>query len=524
MSDLYMSDVFRIFHNYEPSRIRLWEIARTYDPIQFAALIYLVENVSKSTKRPVMDLPEEEYINGFASTTVMPATNKPPTLNLAYPEPQLDRVKVDVEDFFDAAASVNDIHHHNIGRHKNDYKIVDMVKYICNKALHPLKRNMYIDILEHNLGTVDYAKFVQHIQYLLLPDNLHCDRNGNGVHYVGSTVTRFLQFVKMMQFKYHEVDPRNCRFIMTPKPVRIYEKPWNCEELYVVQPLYNGFSTIIYSTPSETRCYNRYGELIPNLLYGSRFNAHITFEAIILPMDIKGFVRSWRYWPYKNDYVIIPVDVFRYDQNILTDVPFVERQKYIKRIKGKHIRNHYLSDANTSSWNEIKRNYDERADIYNPIVGIILREKNHTMISHRRHCEYRFPILISFNLKTLQIVRLKEAKDEDVKNLHYNYEMSDHRKVAVAYGHDENYYYLCSYDRFTHQFKHAAKLERLPYDVGEPTYKPESIYVICSETQCRGVCYLRIYYNKLKNVIGYETKHTTSKFDVPKQNQFLPTY
>ena len=60
MSTLLVSDLLKVFDNYEPSRTRVWEIVRTIHPVHCAALLYLLENVSKSRKITTLKLPTSE--------------------------------------------------------------------------------------------------------------------------------------------------------------------------------------------------------------------------------------------------------------------------------------------------------------------------------------------------------------------------------------------------------------------------------------------------------------------------------
>lgn len=603
MASLYISDIFLIFHKYEPSRIKLWEIIRTYNIIDMAAFLYLLENVQKSKKCKTIELAETEYEPGGFVFTLSGNFSQPyETIAMGFEKAerdfQIDKPiirfdRVVAEENFNLLSPPPDkviatdkttMHIQKIYRVPNamDTKIIDMMNYICDKKNKKLRENIYTKIFEHNLGTFAYAQFSRQIEYLLFPDNLHNDRNVNTETKTNkmSMVMKFIQFANMyMNFDkqtFDSYDPRGFRFVIVPKPIRIYEKP-DCvnakEGNFLLQPLYHGLHVIVYCKKNETRCYNRYGELLPNFIYKTTFDMNATFEAVILPIDKKGNVRSWRYWQFRHDFVIIPVDIFRHDQRILLNLPFEERLTYLKCITGDKIKSNvflsrekncekfsitnktlkekniddfrcanayddgsneidnkvlneddeylmnYYNVSVSSNWNKLEQDIMKRRDVYDPIAGIILRKRNELNL---RTYEYRFNITFAFDLQEMTPINLMNLKKEDAIHyyMHYNPEMSEKRTICIVYGHDDNYYYICVYNRTLHQFIHAGRITRLPYDVDEPHYKSESIYVINHKTQCRGIFYLRVYYKRNHNykIISYETKLTTSKFDLPFTN------
>lgn len=435
---------------------------------------------------------------------------------------------------------------------------------IMNKLRNGNNNMSYVfeKILNHNLGTYEYSSLLSNIQYLLFNDNFQMNRNDiNGKQNNQSIVEQFLQFYKNLSFSQTiDNDPRNFHFLVIPK-ARQYPtvelnrwmakenlilRPENknsskCPEnknssksKYIYQPYFHGLHLIVYSSPTETKCYNRFGDLYPNFAYTIRSKEPCTFEAIVLPTDSYKNTRSWRYWQYRHGWLIYIVDVYRYKQTILLSTPFEQRIAYAKYIaNGVEI---HLIPEHLSTINGIYKQYKKNRDIYDSIIGVykrnckhILCEKtlqqsmiewdskqNEKFIDHHRNSYSLFNLLYTFDILNLEVVTLN--KNCNLDSLHMNLEMADYRVLCIGYGHSEEYIYLCRYDRRCHQFVHAATLERLSYESCALTYKPDKIYVINNKILPQGVLYLRVYFDVNLNVIGYDTKITDGRYKLPYEN------
>lgn len=533
MSHLYISDIFKIFHNFEASRLKLWEIVRTYDPIEFAQFLYLLDNITKFSRRECVELDEtmlrdfcQYYIDGDDSTDEQSKPNYTITIDSS-PTLRLERVTTANGDIF-----WNDTVHNDtfcladpktFKRHPMDVTISSVMTNIRTKNAQNID-NPYERILQHNLGTKYYGNFILKIQYCLFMDSLQTDRNEINSSNQSSIVTNFLEFYSILQRKqFQDGDPRNLRFLIVPPPKRIMDINEINKRDYIVQPLYQGFHVVIYSSDTETKAYNRFGELHQQLAYSMRTTKNCTFEAIVLPMDSNDNVRSWRYWPYRKKILIYIVDVYRMEQTILTNVPFCERIKYIDAIE-------QITTANQSvilrkipktlgDWSSIETKYIKNRDIFDPIVGVVLRKPTDTLKTPS--LAYKFNVTCCFDLLRSEIVDVPNVnvlKQLHIQQMHINFEMADYRTTCVAYGHCNRFIYLCEYDRNIHQFVHFARIHRLPYEFDEPTYRPENVYIVNHQTTPQGLLYLRVYYDVSFKILGYDVKLTDCRYNVPYTN------
>lgn len=284
---------------------------------------------------------------------------------------------------------------------------------------------------------------------------------------------------------------------------------------YVVQPLYQGFHTVVYSGPDETRCVNRYGELYPGFAYTERCPEYCVFEAIILPVDRWGRTRSWRYWPYKATWLLYIVDVLRYGQQILIEQPFVERIKHARRLANRGRICCLPDDLNT--WSAIEQRYHRNADVYDPIVGVVLRDRTSNLRSSSATLAFRFNVRFAFDLLSLSVV--ETATVADVHRIHLNFEMADRKVVCLAYGHCDDYIYLCKYDRSIHQFVHVGRLQRAAFEHSKLQYRCDRLYVVGCRVMPRGIIYLRVYYDFSRRVMGYDIKWSDGRYKTPMHNE-----
>nr|WDA64807.1 gp48-like protein [Oryctes rhinoceros nudivirus] len=577
-SRLYSTDIGKIFKNYEPSKLKMWEIARSFHPLDFSKLLYLLENVTVSSRRSTIAL-DDSLLNYNVPHDVDDAdnddgddddgnTNTIPDILILTDTPsiRLERSAYEMDDVFwndniasgraddddddddddvDIDTLLNYIRSNNFIQQTSSDQIVTSSSSSPSPSppsssfgQSTTARDLRFRVLNHNIGTSYYHSFVKHVEFLLFNDNFQYDRNEYNSQHT-SIVLKFMQFYKTINFKESlNNDARNFRNIIVRKPQRIYVRDDVDSDRYIVQPLYQGFHVVVYSSPTETKCYSRYGSLHANLAYSIRCSEPCTFEAIILPIDKFNNPRCWRYWTFRSGFVMYIVDVFRYKQTILTSNPFKERIKYIDLI----VRNQpdilRSSIRKTHTWLSIESAYVEARDLYDPIVGVVLRDPNY-IISPRNASTvaasaatsmpkafepkaFYFNILYSYDILQSKIVKLDPTYPLSiVRTLHLSYEMADYKTICVAYGHCDRFIYLCTYDRNLQQFVHAARLQRSPMEYTKLLYKPDRIFVVNHKTIPRGVLYLRVYYDLSKNIIGYEQKHTDDRFNLPYTNPLL---
>lgn len=732
---LYISDVFKIFNNYEPTRIKIWEIVRSFDYIEIAKLLFLLENTVRDRKRCVISLTEEQieefiiqpqsnlkspYIMGASSSNSPPSPqqlssslpllptsssslpsssssssvaskvamadttkitncssnlydrmycnnsyyNQTVALSLT-PSLRIERVQAETTKvkwkkrnkpdhmLYENVQTTKTIHDNTnelIGHHYLDVTIDVIMNALRNSTIILPITNVYASILMHNLGTTFYGSFVGHIETLLLPENLQSDRNDTSR--MESITARFLQYHKMItEWHMLKLDSRSLRFVMIPPAQRIYNPNALLENAtsyddYVFQPLYQGFHVVVYGSCQETRCYNRYGELIHNIGYNLKLPLNCTFEGVILPLDHKQRIRSWRYWNFRHSYIIYIVDVFRFEQEVLLDKPFKTRIVYAdmiidalhqhtiklqKKINNQtqekqlkyqqnalpidttttttttisttnigssykcnngHITNSIDADATTSNsssnkrsssssssssrsnmtindtsiinnfkidgnvkyntrhrtsnrinqnelrdhisvteiihklpstlctWMAIEKRYERNEDVFDPIVGVVIRKKNDMSLGIK-HYKFNIRYLYDTFKGFIQIENYNDVKHLNFLQIAPYFEMVDFFCVAIIYADCQKYLYICEYDRDIQQFVHRAKIQRLPYDDSRKMqlhYKPETIYVVNNQAKSQisnGIIYVRLYYDLSHRIIGYEFKMTDGRYKIP---------
>lgn len=498
MSRLYATDVLKLFHDYEPSKEKVWRFVESFNPHDIAVLLGLLENVSKSKLTKVVDVYTLALYKGLDNNVDLKITHNPAI--------RFERSLYDVQQCHKQS---------NRFIEADDVTIYEVVDNILGKKEITSK---YERILQNNLSSYDYSIFLKSVQNLLLGDNFKSNRNEFGT-LPTSIVTKFKQwYSNLKRTKLFDYDPRTFRFLILPEARRIVNREYVPDDSQTMfQPLYQGFHVIIYSSPNETKCYNRFGELHANLAYGLRTQKSCTFEAVILPLDSLGNARSWRYWEYrKQKFLVYITDVFRYEDQVLIDVPFEQRIRYAELIEEPNNRICVIPKR-YSSWSCIENEYVRRRDVYDPIIGVIARKRLSLLSDATPPCEFRFNILYAFDLLQSRVISLNE--ECNVHRLHSNYEMADYKTVCIAYGHDNSFIYLCKYNSKVHQFVHAATLERLPCETFRLTYRPERIYVVNNMMTPMGVMYLRLHYDRSRNFItGYETKGSDGRFKVLKHN------
>lgn len=600
MSSLHVSDILKIYKNFEASRLKIWEIVRTYDPVDFAKLIYLLENVRVRRKRYSIDIGDERLYGKRWAQIIAKSEQRDISLNkvlengdlnddpddnrdilpinhtpnvrleravwkdtdiLWYSNPNapniIDTLSNENRVLNNGGCSVSSNSDHiqqqkqwltetierqrQLDEYENrksvvpadsetnpllaenlDVGIGQVMRNIRNETH---STNMMERIISHNLGTDDYNSLLKSIRYLLFTDNLQSNRSQGHVK-TPSIVESFMQFYRMLLFREapDNADPRAFRFMVLPKPRRVFVR--EMQSIYGsfdgvpknlrAQPLFQGVHMVVYSSKEETKCYNRFGDLYTGFGYNLRCKVNCTFEAIALPVDKFNNVRSWHYWKHRASFVLFVVDVFRVNQTILTQVPFKERIRMVNTIiDGASDQIKKIPDS-MDSWESIEGRYIQNEDIYDPIVGVVLRDGDSIFDNDSAltcPVEYRFNLIYSFDLLNGHVVRLK--KEDDINRLHLIYEMADYKTVCLAYGHSEDFIYLCQYNRHIHQFEHAGRLVRQAYEFDKLEYKAQKLYVINCRVMPRGIIYLRVYYDAQKRVIGYDTKWSDSRYTLP---------
>lgn len=556
---LYLDRVLQIFYNYQASKIRLWEIVRTFHPVHISALMYLIENIKKNHEKTVI-IDFDEYFThldklntnfNYYLENVLDIELQA-TLNLAYAKNTnannlpifkhpdiyfktihnekytiLQLADVDLSSLTSlpsslteadklAAETINEKDTNTSSETNNviinnTNQVFGSINFFDNKTL--------ANLVIHNLGTSFFSLFNRHVSNFLLPDYMNADRNEYLSYNTPNTslIENFFNFYN--RYKYESstnTNPRTFKFVIRSPCQQIYTKPSNLEKEYIVQPSFNGFRIVVNTNKGHTRCYNKHGELIHNLLYSIHFNLNCTFEAIILPCDEKGNILSWRFWTYKTGFVLFIVDVFRIENKLLLDVPFYLRQQQIQNISEK-CKNKRLIIRNieNSDWNSIEASYFEskNLNVLSAIIGVVVRHKNDLYNVPAK--EYKFPLTSVYDIMSQTKIQLAgTATLLDFYRVHFNLDMSPFKTTVIVYGQDDQYYHLCEFNRLKLQFEHRASLQIINDNV-EFQYKRDLIHVLNSKVEPQGIMLLRVYYNNMKKIIGYEQKLTDSIYDLP---------
>lgn len=651
---LYVSDIFRIFTNYEPSRSKIWEIVRSYCSADIATFLFLIQNVRVEMKRIDLALTSQqqrilfarnldeiaEITKKDAATIVLPLCLEPVV--------RFTRVHTNYESFSCLVewrqyetVNTNDITSHveittpssyivpsdnnrncnstdsrHTGNeptsyienfhHPVDETIDKILEYVRTGKTISIHENCFTSLLMHNLGTRKYANFANNVQYLLLPEHLHTNRN-DVVEQTAllesqrNVMTRFIQFYAELQngSTKQQHDARSLRGLCLPRPKRIETFPEfrdfiggnsnsndsSSAPRHIFQPLLQGYHMVVSANGGETRCYNRYGELLLGVGYKLHLPFNCTFECVMLPLTSDGVARSWRYWlspsAVRNRYILYICDIFRLNDSVFLDEPFHIRithveslksflesaeqnlltellslQKQIRKVDGdEHELNRLILRKNQitkklhscrfarqvirpipselSDWRQILYHYSHNVDVYDPVVGVVVRDSYKCELQQPH--VFKFNILYLYNLlenrvqqygvknwgRSLSATDVQALQTQEIKiqEQFINFEMSDYMTIAMVYADCRQYLYLCTYDREFHQFVHFAKLSRLPYDSQTKiNYKPERLYIVNNQAPRRltlGIAYIRLYYDINYQIMGYEFKMTDSRYKLP---------
>lgn len=514
---LLASDLLRVFdENYEPSRARVWEIVRTVHPVHCAALLYLLDNVKKSRNATPLRLPSTEEVETPRSdgadrvyeTAVRPTLNMTRVAVTRQLIPSTRDVDAYIYDPRDASGNLT---------------VIGLLHVVRDGAREPLTLRDRVAL--HNLRTHYCTQFVNNVRYFLLPDDMQANRNEFGTVDARSVTEKFLHYYHSLAADGDKsgcyLNPKSLRYVTRSPLTAIDARPADSERDYIVQPLYQGYRVVVNCNERETRCYNCYGELLQGFLYNARFTVNATFEAIVLPVDRDGRMRSWRYGAARTDgkkaHVLVVVDVFRIDHRLLVQSPFCERAAHIRSVDGTHVRLYAQS-----GWDALERAYYDRADLYDPVVGVVIRHKQSGCGVPPQ--AYRFNMTTCYDFLTDTVHRLVgRVTLKEFQRVHFNLDMADRRTVCTVYAHDESHYYVCTFDRKRYQFVHCAVLDRLS-DIAHrrPKYTSEPVYVVGARLMPMGVTFMRVYYTELdRTIVGFEQKLTASMYDVPYRDPFL---
>lgn len=558
-----MSDIFLMFHYFEPSRAKLWEMTRRYNPIHIAAFLYLLsatrvrkskmtggdgEEETEVVREPITLIDSElasfcnyrvfninhslvaNWLECLSTTTVAATTTTTTSLDVLAERVITHKLK-------DSLCNLRSSRYHVF-----DITVLQLIRYLqrCIHGDNGVMRNQFADIIAHNLSTKLYQMFLENISFMLFSDNLHDSRGELSDLASRNVVQEYLRFYKMMSYRDAVVEPNKFRFVVIPRPTLVIDRPNELQVVgeYLFQPWYRGFHVIVNTTPTKTRCYNRHAELLQGWLASERYNLHSCFEAIILPISrCNNSYRSWRYWQYRYSYRIMVVDVFRFEGIDLLSVPFESRLAYASRISSKHTRTALTS----KSWQEIEQ-LNASDDMYSSIRGIIARHKLHVPLGHYdpncdaivRQAADTQPYILAAQLAQLAIfgyifpIRtlgfdlyrrchiLPNTSLTDYRCPHYNLDIAPNSFVVQVYAHLSNKYFICAYNIVAHQFEHVATLKRIESDIVVPRYRAERVYIVGAQAKTRGLLYMRLYFDtRWQYFLGYEHKPTLGKYDVP---------
>lgn len=576
---LLIKDLLKIFDNYESSKCLLWEIVRTFHPIHTAALLFCMENITKSYKTNTLTIKTEtpaqltgnlnhlEKYNDVRLTEINEFTTLPqpgvvlccmrPTLRLQ----QCERDYINLPNFKDML---------NVTAERDqfgDLTIFGLIRMLQTRSTtlddNETSCTVYERIVMHNLRTQMYTQFSQNILHHLLPEHMQQPRH-EALSENNRTMTsdnnescmhmKFIQFYESIynvDMPIHQ-ESRTFRQINRPRPVYIYEKPANLYDYYV-QPRYVGYNVVINATKTNTRTYNRYGELLHSVLYQKKFPLHATFEAMLVPLDESGRPRSWRYSRSPNtrasilkpastvmgcsgimtcqNFILYVVDVFRVRDKLLINEPFHKRIRYARLLECENVyvcNTCYGYDRGHVLWDTLERGHNDLVtlDPFAPINGIVLRGKND--IAVRKSKQYVFSSNVIYNFQKNALTQVSgDCSMRLALDSYFSPAMAEQCTVVTIYAHDDQFYYVCRFDRNLFTFVHDVCLDRV-CDIWRThlRYTKDKVYIRDAKLIPMGIAFLRIYHNDNRNfknmrldsrrtIIAYESKITTSIYDVP---------
>lgn len=328
-------------------------------------------------------------------------------------------------------------------------QIVYNYKYFSNS------NNIWLRLLFHNAGTKLYQKFVKQVISLLTPEFDQTTRD-ELVKLSRSAVATVLDYYKFISGNpsLEAQQTKYFRFLRLPRPKNLVQPIYDTD-LLTKQPLYQGFFFICCYNKNGARFFNRSGELQKGFLYNVKFTSNIVIECIVLPTDSKGFLRSWRYWPFKKNFKIVVTDVFKIGSQCLVNKVFKVREAFIPLVVGENVLSQKLS---------LKQilDYEQHIDLFRPIVGIMY--KNKLGLYKEQNFEYRFPLNNYYDYFKDELNQFEGPVSLQQKTLNLSLftscEMSQYRSLHCIYGEDNQFYYSCIYSHNLMHFTHAARIKK----------------------------------------------------------------
>lgn len=492
----------RFFSQKDFCRLTLFQFVRCHDPVHIAALLFMIENVSRRRIVPCTFLEDETDNNEILFETKEFQIPSRITLNVS-------AVETSTNDVLNLNCA-------NIYEKENNINMMQVLTAIqnCNKELYMNERE--VSLFLHNLQTnLYYESFLKPIRSLFLnlfrldhPTSYFSNADRSGIAAWSDSVT--YQFVR-----YHETitSPDNGkRWFVKKKPTRIIDRPINWNVNYVRQPLLQGFRLIVrYDFQNKkTSCFNRMGELVQGFLKNFTSDIDVIFEAILVPIDKHKRMRSWKYWNYRFGEILYITDMLQIRDVILKNVPFERREMLCRKF------------AANSSHFDVTLDYSSILDslndtgitkVYDAIVGEVFRHKYRECVLERKFISASFyDCFAQTNNKMYGPICLYS---NDVGRLHFRPEFAEKMTVYVGYGHDDQYLYLCSFHTHRLCYCHIGRVPRhCTYDQ-EPKYdvlsRPK---VLNAKVSVFGIAYVRVYHSQNNECVCYEMKRTTGYYDL----------
>ena len=512
---LLISQLLLFFNNYEPSKTKTLELLRSTDSGELARFVYLVEVTTKPKFVEYVNWENEKLFsinaNAHQAYTISNELSNEHLMFNPCPKIRLTRCELD---------RTTTSEEPNFLKKQEDLDMTELLNSVKASTIFTTRPDIQ-RIFLNNLSSQLFGSFLKTLTSLFA-DNLKDDRNQK-ILQKDTITSKLIEYLSYLNYQTHNKTLRSFKNIMLPAHTLIHSKISTSS--VVIQPRLQGFRIVLDSSNKTIRCFNRHGELIKGLLYNFALRYNCTFEAILLPIDQLGVVRSWRYWSGRAGFVLYIADVFRFENTMLTSMPFQVRIEYAAKFQnGTNLK----TFPNNLSWDSLEELYSSNIDMFSPLTGVIIRHKD--ALPQTVTYEHKFNLTHCFDCLMNQNVSLTENPPPTtvgVDNFRFLFslEMSEYKTVCIAYSHDEQNYYLCQFNRQFMDFEHSATMARSWTDTREPKYSKEPIFVLNSKQLAKGFLFLRVFFNKKpKEVVGYEVKPTTGKFDVPLKNSIYSSF
>lgn len=529
MRQMLVSDLKALYTNFEPSKFKIIALYQNFTPLDWEVLIYLLDRL-KATKK-YYDEPYDQ-VQYYKPTELVLGNCQQLKLTRAI------TFSYHIKDINTSYEYIN-----------NELTIVGLLNCIKNNK--PYTKT----ITSSNISSSVFKNLLNFVDSVY-PEFMLTDRSSTTNSKPISKHEQFNIYTKFINGEYIETSNKIGRPIILKKAEIIYEKPSKFElSKFIVQPKYLGFHCTLVNNNGLIKLYNRYGELFKYLKLSDCPN-NICIECILLPYE-NDQLFSWRASWIKK-FKIVMLDIYKYQQYTYFHEPYHVRYKKLKSLE-----NSKFTMPENVDWDQFENHY------YSHIGGIVLRNKNETIIE-KKNKVYNFPATQYYRfdkdfcgnlLKTSNVYEvydgnklvasLNELSDElrskcksanfiikknkylnkdlidsnsfiiDKYNIKTQIEMCEFKNVVLVYGHDEQYIYIARFNGQSLQYQHAAKLPLIDNEFFENKYQKIKIFIDGKQTNVLGVLLLRVFYTADKKIIGYETKSTSSKYDVP---QLCPLY